>query len=61
MNAKEGDKFSDPNTKKVYVVTDLFFDGLYAILREVNGNGDVLMSLEELKTWERQPPSDEKG
>jgi len=51
MIAKQGDKFIDPFTKKVYVVTEVLFDGNYAILNDVDGNNQILMSQEDLKKW----------
>jgi lipocalin len=51
MNAKRGDRFIDPFTKKSYDVTELVMDGSYAILKEVDGNHEILLSQEELKKW----------
>jgi hypothetical protein len=51
MIPKQGDKFIDPLTKKVYVVTEVLFDGSYGILREADGNHQILMSQEDLKEW----------
>ena len=44
MVARRGDKFIDPSTKEAYILTDLVFDGNYAILKEVGGYGDILLS-----------------
>ena len=44
MIPNQGDKFIDPYTKEVYVVTELLFNGSDAILNEVDGNYKVLMS-----------------
>jgi hypothetical protein len=52
MTPKQGDKFIDPFTKRVYVVTEILFDGSYAILNEVDVNHQILMSQEDLIEWE---------
>jgi len=55
--AKRGDRFIYPNTKKIYIATELVFNGNYMILTEEDGNNLILMSQEDLKTWEPE----EKG
>ncbi len=60
VNFKQDDKFIDPYTGKVYVVTVVVFDGNYVILREAGGDGEILMSQEELKKW-GQETTDEKN
>ncbi len=51
MIINQGDRFVDPSTKKRYVVTELVFDGDYVILKEIDGDSDILMSQENLKAW----------
>ena len=48
----EGDRFIDPDTRKIYVVTALVLDGSHVTLKEADGDHQILMSREELKTWE---------
>ena len=48
---KEGDTFIKPDNKKVYVISKLVFDGGWAILKEKEGDGQYLTSLNSLNTW----------
>jgi len=56
--AKRGDRLIDPDTKKTYAVTELVFDGSYAILEGVSDDSHILMSQEDLKTWEPEKKTD---
>jgi hypothetical protein len=45
-----GDEFIRPSTRIVYVVIEVLLDGNYAMLTEVDGNHQILMSQEDLKS-----------
>jgi hypothetical protein len=47
----QGERFIGPSTEKIYVVTALVFDGSYVILREANGDHQILMTQKDLRAW----------
>ncbi len=49
--AKEGDKFIRPDSKKIYVVSKIVLNGDWVVLKEEQGNHQILTSQESLKTW----------
>ncbi len=49
--AKEGDRFIKPDSKKIYRVMRSVFKGDWVILKEENGDGQILTSQESLETW----------
>jgi len=48
---KKGDRFIRPDSKKVYVVTKVVIDGDWVILKEEDGERQILTSKESLETW----------
>ena len=48
----EGERFIDPSTQKIYVVTALLLDGSHVVLKEADGDHQILMTREDLKAWE---------
>jgi len=49
--AKKGDRFIKPDSKKVYVVTKVVIKGDWVVLKEENGECQILTSKESLETW----------
>ena len=49
--AKEGDRFIKPDSKKIYTVTKVVINGDWVILKEEDGDHQILTSQESLKTW----------
>ena len=49
--AKEGDRFINPDSKKIYIVTKVVIKGDWVILKEEGGDRQMLTSQESLKTW----------
>jgi hypothetical protein len=49
--AKEGDRFINPDSKKIYIVTKVVIKGDWLILKEEGGDHQMLTSQESLKTW----------
>ena len=49
--AKEGDKFIRPDSKKIYVVSKIVLNGDWVVLKEEQGNHQILTSQESLETW----------
>ena len=49
--AKKGDRFIKPDSKKIYVVTKVVINGDWVILKEEDGERQILTSKESLKTW----------
>ena len=49
--AKEGDRFIKPDSKKIYMVTKVVINGDWVILKEEDGDHQILTSQESLKTW----------
>ena len=49
--AKKGDRFIKPGSKKVYVVTKLVINDDWVILKEEDGECQILTSKESLETW----------
>jgi len=48
---KKGDRFIKPDSKKVYVVTKVVINGDWVILKEKDGERQILTSKESLETW----------
>jgi hypothetical protein len=48
---KKGDQFIKPESKKVYVVTKVVINGDWVILKEEDGERQILTSKESLETW----------
>jgi hypothetical protein len=49
--AKEGDRFIKPDSKRVYIVTKVVIKGDWVILKEEDGEHQILTSQESLSTW----------
>ena len=52
--AKKGDRFIKPDSKKVYVVTKVVVNDDWVILKEEGGKCQILTSKESLETWIRE-------
>jgi hypothetical protein len=50
-DVKIGDRFIKPDSKKVYVVTKVVINGDWVILKEEDGECQILTSKESLETW----------
>ena len=48
---KKGDRLIKPGGKKVYVVTKVVIKGEWVILKEEDGERQILTSKESLETW----------
>ena len=48
---KRGDRFIKPGDKKVYVVAKVVINGDWVILKEEDGERQILTSKESLETW----------
>jgi hypothetical protein len=48
---KIGDRFIKPDSKKIYVVTNVVINDDWVILKEEDGERQILTSKESLKTW----------
>ena len=48
---KKGDRFIKPGDKKVYVVTKVVINDDWVILKEEDGERQILTSKESLETW----------
>jgi len=48
---KKGDRFIKPGGKKVYIVTKVVINDDWVILKEEDGERQILTSKESLKTW----------
>jgi hypothetical protein len=51
---KIGDRFIKPDSKKVYVVTEMVVNDDWVILKEEDGEGQILTSKESLGTWRKE-------
>jgi hypothetical protein len=49
--AKKGDRFIKPESKKIYVVSKVVLNGDWVVLKEEQGNHQILTSQESLRTW----------
>jgi hypothetical protein len=58
--AREGDRFIKPDSKKIYRVTKVVINGDWVILKEEDGDHQILTSQESLETW-ISAKKDEKG
>lgn len=48
---KKGDRFIKPVSKEVYVVTKVVINDDWVILKEEDGERQILTSKESLETW----------
>ncbi len=51
--AKEGDRFIKPDTGKIYGVARVVMDGDWVVLKEEEGDRQILTSQESLETWKK--------
>jgi len=51
--AKEGDRFIKPDTRKIYGVARVVMDGDWVVLKEEEGDRQILTSQESLETWKK--------
>ena len=51
--AKEGDRFIKPDTGKIYEAVKVVMSGDWVVLKEEEGNHQILTSQESLGTWEK--------
>jgi hypothetical protein len=51
--AKEGDRFIKPDTGKIYEVARVVLGGGWVVLKEEDGDGQILTSQESLETWKK--------
>jgi hypothetical protein len=58
--AKKGDRFTKPFKNKIYVVKKVILKGDWAVLKEENGDHQILASQESLRTW-RKGKKDRRG
>jgi hypothetical protein len=49
--ARKGDRFIKPDSKRIYMVTKVVINGDWVILKEEDGDHQILTSQESLKTW----------
>jgi len=49
--AKKGDRFIKPDSAKIYKVMKVVINGDWVILREEDGENQILTSQESLETW----------
>ena len=49
--AKKGDRFIKPDSRKIYKVTKVVIKGDWVILKEEDGENQILTSQESLETW----------
>jgi hypothetical protein len=50
-DVKIGDRFIKPDSKRVYTVTEVVVNKDWVILKEEDGECQILTSKESLKTW----------
>lgn len=48
--AKKGDRFIKPSKNKIYVVKKVMLKGVWVVLKEENGDHQILASQESLRT-----------
>ena len=48
---KIGDRFIKPDSKKVYVVTKVVLNDDWVVIKEEDGERQILTSKESLETW----------
>lgn len=51
--AREGDRFIKPDTGKVYKVARVVIGGDWVVLKEEDGDRQILTSQESLGTWKK--------
>jgi hypothetical protein len=52
--AKIGDRFIKPDSKKVYTVTRVVVNGNWVVLKGEDEEGQILTSKESLESWIRE-------
>ena len=52
--AKKGDRFIKPDSKRIYVVTKVVVNDDWVILKEEDGERQILTSKESLETWKKK-------
>jgi len=51
---EKGDRFIRPDSKKVYVVTKVVINGGWVVIKEEDGERQILTSKESLETWVKE-------
>jgi hypothetical protein len=51
---KKSDRFIKPGGKKVYIVTKVVINDDWVILKEEDGEHQILTSKESLETWKKK-------
>ena len=51
--AKEGDRFIKPDTGKIFEVARVVIGGEWVVLKEEDGDRQILTSQESLRTWKK--------
>jgi hypothetical protein len=51
---KIGDRFIRPDSKKVYIVTKVVMFDEWVVIKEEDGERQILTSRESLKTWMKE-------
>ena len=51
--AKEDDRFIKPDTGKIYRVVRVVIGGAWVVLKEEEGDRQILTSQESMETWEK--------
>jgi len=51
---KKGDRLIKPGDKKVYIVMKVVINGDWVILKEEDGERQILTSKESLETWRKE-------
>jgi hypothetical protein len=51
--AKEGDRFIKPDTGRIYEVARVVIGGDWVVLKEKEGDRQILTSQESLETWKK--------
>jgi hypothetical protein len=51
---KKGDRFIRPDSKKVYVVMKVVINGDWVVIKEEDGERQILTSKESLETWKKK-------
>jgi hypothetical protein len=51
--AKKGERLTKPSKKKIYIVKKFIQMGNWAVLKEENGDHQILASQESLRTWRK--------
>ena len=51
---EKGDRFIKPDSKKVYVVKKVVINGDWVVIKEEDGERQILTSKESLETWKKE-------